>query len=189
MSSKHTPMKQRIALCVILLPLIALGQQRTAPPEVDQALRARVTEFLQYHVDGNFRKAYDMVAEDTKDQYFASGKVQIKGFQINNVKFDDTFTKATVTGTISKTFSVAGNDLPVTVPSTTTWKIENNKWVWYSEVKAAPATPMGLASASPVGAAPRAPKLEATHCRRNSTTRPLRLPRRASCKRLAWIRK
>ena len=137
-----------------MLPLIALGQQRTAPPEVDQALRARVTEFLQYHVDGNFRKAYDMVAEDTKDQYFASGKVQIKGFKINDVKFDDTFTKATVTGTISKTFSVAGNDLPVTVPSTTTWKIENNKWVWYSEVKAAPATPMGLASASPVGAAP-----------------------------------
>ena len=83
-----------------MLPLIALGQQQTPPAEAEQALRARVTEFLQYHVDGNFRKAYDMVAEDTKDDYFNSGKVQLKGFKIDDVKFTDDFTKATVTATI-----------------------------------------------------------------------------------------
>src|ERR1700688_644511 len=54
-------MTARIACIVpvLLLPLITSGQQQpAAPPEVEQALRARVTEFLQYHVDGNFRKAY-----------------------------------------------------------------------------------------------------------------------------------
>jgi hypothetical protein len=135
---------------VLWLPLVALAQ--APPPEVDQALRARVTEFLQYHVDGNFRKAYDMVAEDTKDEYFNSGKVQLKGFQINDVKFTDNFTKATVTAMLSKTMSVVGQDIPMMVPSTTTWKIENGKWVWYNLAKRTRTTPVGLASAPPTAA-------------------------------------
>jgi hypothetical protein len=128
---------------VILLPLIAFGQE-TAADQADKDLRARVTEFLQYHVDGNFRKAYDMVAEDTKDQYFASGKVQIKGFKINGVEFTDNFARATVTCSLSKTVPIAGQEFPVTVPSITTWKIENGKWVWYADPKADTwATPVG----------------------------------------------
>jgi hypothetical protein len=136
---------------ILMLPLAALAQ--TPPPEVEQALRARVTEFLQYHVDGNFRKAYDMVAEDTKDQYFSSGKVQLKGFKINDVKFTDNFTKAAVTATLSKTVNVAGQDVPTAMPSTTTWKIENGKWVWYNDAQAAWVTPVGPASAPPAAAA------------------------------------
>ncbi|HSP66803.1 MAG TPA: hypothetical protein VLN48_03680, partial [Bryobacteraceae bacterium] len=80
---------------LVLLPLLLLAQ---APGklEAEQALRARVTEFLQYHVDGNFRKAYDMVAADTQDDYFNTGKVQIKGFTIDDVQFSENFTKATI---------------------------------------------------------------------------------------------
>ena len=139
-------MSARIFLSIILLPLITLAQQ-APPPEVDRSLRARVTEFLQYHVDGNFRKAYDMVAEDTKDQYFNMGKVQLKGFTIENVKFTDDFTKATVLTTMSKTVNVAGTDIPVSMPSTITWKIENGKWVWYSEAR----TPSMLPGIDSVG--------------------------------------
>src|ERR1700681_470906 len=102
-----------ILLPVALLAPILLGQQQSPPPDMDRVLKARVTEFLQYHVDGNFRKAYDMVAEDTKDDYFASGKIQLKGFAIQGVKFTDDFTKATVSVTISKLFNVAGQDVPI----------------------------------------------------------------------------
>src|SRR5579864_740686 len=56
---------------------LAFGQP-SPPPGIEDALRARVTEFFQYHVDGNFRKAYDMVAEDTKDFYFKALKIQFK---------------------------------------------------------------------------------------------------------------
>ena len=129
-----------------------MAPAQTAPPEVDQALRARVTEFLQYHVDGNFRKAYDMVAEDTKDYYFGMGKVQLQGFKIDDVKFTDNFTKALVTATMSRTVNVAGTDIPVALPSTTTWKIENGKWVWYNEAKAV-GMPIGPVSAAPAAAA------------------------------------
>ncbi|MCU1336223.1 MAG: hypothetical protein JWO19_1804 [Bryobacterales bacterium] len=120
----------------VLLSGIVLGQ--TPPPEVEKALRARVTEFLQYHVDGNFRKAYEMVADDTKDDYFNSGKVQLKGFSVDGVEFTDNFTKAKVTATMRKMFNVQGVEVPVAMPSTTTWKIENGKWVWYNEPQATP---------------------------------------------------
>ena len=78
----------------MLLPVLAFAQN--APPVVDQALRARVTEFFQDHVDGNFRKAYDLVAEDTKDYYFGAQKFQFKSFHIDGIKFFDDYTKADV---------------------------------------------------------------------------------------------
>ena len=147
-------------LFALLLPWIALGQQQTPAAEADQVLRARVTEFLQYHVEGNFRKAYDIVADDTKEDYFNSGKAQIKGFTIDDVKLTDNNTKATVVATISKIVNVLGNEFPMQVNSRTTWKIENGKWVWYKDADARdPGTPMGLAApaapTNPVTATPK----------------------------------
>ena len=141
---------------VILLPLIAFGQQQTPAAEADQALRARVTEFLQYHVEGNFRKAYDMVADDTKDQYFNNGKVQLKGFTIDKLEFTDNFTKATVSTTLSRTMNIMGQEFPAMVPSVTTWKIENGKWVWTNDVKDAGNTPMDPSTARRPQATPSA---------------------------------
>ncbi len=117
-------------LSILCLPVATWGQTQA---EAEQVLRGRVTQFLQYHVDGNFRKAYDMVAEDTKDYYFSTGKVQLKGFKVGEITFSDNFTKAKVNGTISKDVNVAGTDFPVEMPSITTWKIEDGKWVWYKE--------------------------------------------------------
>ena len=84
----------RFQAAILLLPLAAFAQ--TPPPDVDQALRARVTEFFQAHVDGAFRKAFEIVAEDTKDYYFATEKVRFKSFKIVDIKYSDNFTKAVV---------------------------------------------------------------------------------------------
>lgn len=140
-----------IWLGILLLPLLAFGQLQTPAEQAEVALRARVTEFLQYHVDGDFRKAYDLVADDTKEEYFNSGKARLNGFKIGDIKFTDNFTKAAVTATMSKTVSVLGQEIPVNSPSTTTWKIENGKWVWYNDVKVASVNP--LSAASPPGPA------------------------------------
>ena len=141
---------------MILLPLLLLAQA-PGQAEAEQALRARVTEFLQYHVDGNFRKAYDMVATDTQEDYFNTGKIQIKGFTIDDVQFSDNFTKASIRTTISRNMNVAGQDFPVLMPSITTWKIENNKWVWYKVASKTPDTPFGPgALPSALGVAPTA---------------------------------
>jgi len=141
---------------MVLLPLLLLAQA-PGQAEAEQALRARVTEFLQYHVDGNFRKAYDMVATDTQEDYFNTGKIQIKGFTIDDVQFSENFTKASIRTTISRNMNVAGQDFPVLMPSITTWKIENNKWVWYKVASKTPDTPFGPgALPSALGVAPTA---------------------------------
>ena len=48
-----------------------------APPDVDQALRARVNKFYQAHVDGKPRTAMPIVAEDTQDLWFDTDKPQV----------------------------------------------------------------------------------------------------------------
>ncbi len=54
----------RIYTAILLAaPLLSLAQAPAPPPEVDQALRAQATAFLKYQTEGNFRKAYELVAE------------------------------------------------------------------------------------------------------------------------------
>ena len=137
----------RLSAALLLLPLAGLAQ--TPPSEAEQTLRARVTEFFQYHVDGKFSKAYAMVADDTKEYYFATQKVQFKSFKIESVKFtDDTHAEVDLTGLrVWKPRS----DFPetvVTVPMHTKWKIEDGKWVWYDDQTSTWATPMGPSDAT-----------------------------------------
>lgn len=143
----------------MVLPLAALAQ--TPPPEVDETLRARVTEFFQYHVDGNFRKAYDLVADDTKDQYFAAQKTRFKSFKIDYIRYSSDFTKADVQLTTERTWRMRP-DLPETVmamPMATTWKIENGKWVWSQSEAPQVQLPMGPSAVPPKANASGAPKL------------------------------
>jgi hypothetical protein len=113
------------------------------PEKVDKALRARVNEFFQYHVDGNLRKAMDLVADETKDEYFASGKMVLKSFTLDDVKYSDKFDKATVTCTVVRDWEIRMQHNQVTIPMVTTWKIEHGKWVWYHDKQGEWLTPMG----------------------------------------------
>lgn len=150
-----------------LLPVVALAQ--TPPPEVDQALRARVTEFFQYHVEGGpaFRKAMDLVADDTKDYYFGAMKYQFKSFHIDTVKFNDDFTQADVTVTGQRIWQPRP-DFPPTIlatPMLTRWKIEKGLWVWYYNPSTEWLTPMGPSDRSAIQTPiPTAvPQLDASH--------------------------
>jgi hypothetical protein len=132
-----------IRAVLFLLPIAVFAQ--TAPPaEVDQALRARVTEFFQDFVEAKFLAAMDLVASDTKEAYFAAGKTPLKAFQMRDVKYSSDFTKATVNLAVKRIWSIQTQQIVVDVDMPTTWKIENGKWVWYQELAPdAWVTPMG----------------------------------------------
>src|SRR5579871_2216187 len=68
-----------------------------APADIDQALRARISEFYQYHVTGEYRKAEALVAEDTKDFFYDHNKPRYLSFQISKIKYNEDFTKAEAT--------------------------------------------------------------------------------------------
>jgi hypothetical protein len=112
--------------------------QTPAPPEVDQALRVRVTEFFQDFVDGKYRQAINLVAEDTQDEYFSSPKAELKTFKIDQINYSSDFTKAEVQLTVKQVWKLKAEgflqDQVVDSPMSTTWKIEEGKWVFYHKV-------------------------------------------------------
>ena len=134
----------RVSAALFLLPMVVAAAQN-APKKVDRELRARVNEFFQAHVDGNFRKAYEIVANDTKDYYFASQKVRFKSFKIDSIQYSDHFKRADVKITGERIVDLPYPLQRTVMPSSmdTSWKIEKGKWVWYDDSKPAAITPMG----------------------------------------------
>jgi hypothetical protein len=124
-------MPYRAAL--LLIPLLILAEAPktpSAPKKVDQALRQRASEFFQDQVDGNFRKALDLVAVDTQDYYLAATKTKLFSFKIENIEYSDKFTKAKIDALVKKSLPGA-IPVDITVSQTDTWKIVNGKWMWY----------------------------------------------------------
>lgn len=123
-----------------------------APPEVDEALRARVRFFFQSHVDGKFRQADQVVAEDSKDAFFAADKTRYRGFEIMRIIYADNFTKARVAVAVDTDFTAPGiGKIPVKVPLTTSWKLEEGQWWWYVDPDAGRQSPFGPMKAGPGG--------------------------------------
>ncbi|MEO5924842.1 MAG: hypothetical protein ABIR70_13565 [Bryobacteraceae bacterium] len=143
----------------ILLPLTLSAQasadyplpESAAPKEVSQALRERVTQFFEYHRGAINRKAIDMVAEDTKDYYFSSGKVLFTNVQIMNLDFSKDFQKAAVRLETTQMWQVGTQSTLATTPVVVTWKMEDGKWVWYldNQMMSRSATPMGESAPPP----------------------------------------
>jgi hypothetical protein len=103
-----------------------------APPELDEALRARVAKFFQAHVDSKFRQAEEVIAEDSKDVFYNMEKSRYFGFEIVRINYTDNFTKATVvTGVEVEWRSPRIGVLRVKPPMTSLWKLENGQWYWY----------------------------------------------------------
>ncbi|MGD1096969.1 MAG: hypothetical protein ABSB35_33880 [Bryobacteraceae bacterium] len=126
---------------ILCFSCIAFAQ--TPPSKVDQALRTRVTEFLQDHVDGNFRKAFGYVADDTKDYYFGAQKTQYQSFHIDKIDYSNRFTKAQVHATVEHIWTFQGQSMPVKTAMVMTWVLEGGKWYWHYDPSTEAATPMG----------------------------------------------
>ncbi|MCZ2075981.1 MAG: hypothetical protein LC130_13405 [Bryobacterales bacterium] len=116
-----------------------------ATPDVDAALRGRVTKFYQAHVDGKFRVADEVVAEDSKEIFFAAQKTRYKGFEIVKIAYSDQFTKAQVVVAVDTDMAFPGmGKVAVKAPLTTLWKLENGEWFWYVNPSLGKETPFGL---------------------------------------------
>jgi hypothetical protein len=103
-----------------------------APPEIDAALRARVSKFFQAHVDKKFRLAEQVVAEDSKDYYFTMEKTGYLGFEIVKIDYSENFTKAKViVGAEMEWRTPRTGKMIVKPPLASLWKLENGDWYWY----------------------------------------------------------
>jgi hypothetical protein len=102
-----------------------------APPEVDAALRARVRQFFQAHVDGKYRIADQVVAEESKDAFFAATKPRYLGFEIVRINYSENFTKAQAVVFCESDWYFHGNKSKVKMPANSMWKLIDGQWYWY----------------------------------------------------------
>jgi len=138
-----------------------------SPPDVDRALRERVTEFFDLHVKGEFRRAESLVAEDTKDFFYNGNKPRYLSFEIQHIKYNDDFTKAQVIVLCELYINAPGFPrTPMKVPIPSNWKLENGKWCWYVDQEQLHNTPFGRMwsdpKASSSGPAPAPPPMIGT---------------------------
>jgi hypothetical protein len=130
------------------------------PAEVDQALRARATEFFEYHVKGEFRKAESLVAEDTKEFFYTHNKPRYLGIEISRIEYSENFTRAKVVVICEQYVMMPGflSDKPFKVPTPSTWKVEGGKWYWYVDPDVLLQTPFGKMTPGPAtGSNPSVP--------------------------------
>lgn len=102
-----------------------------APPDIDEALHARIAKFYQAFVQGKFRQADAFVAEDSKDAFFAMEKRQYKGCEVGTVTYSDNFTKAKAVTSCDTKYFMMGREIPVKLPITSQWELQNGEWYWH----------------------------------------------------------
>jgi hypothetical protein len=131
-------------------PPAASEPDKVPPPKVDAALRARVSQFYQYEVEHQFRKAEGLVAKDTKDFFVGSQKPFFLRFNIRSIQYSDDFKTAKVWVNVERMVPVEGfigHALPGVLPSQ--WKVEKGKWCWYEIPGEFKRTPFGPLSGPP----------------------------------------
>ena len=131
-TSARKPMRT-YTVVLLAAPLLSLAQAPAPPAEVDQALRAQATAFLKYQMEGNFRKAYELVAEDSQDYYLGAPKEKSASLELQKIEYSDNFTKAAVTSASKQTLIMEGR--PIEIPSgrLDRWRLENGQWKWYHD--------------------------------------------------------
>jgi hypothetical protein len=103
----------------------------TEPPAgLEEALRERIRPFYQAFVDGRFRKAYEIVADDSKDAFLTEKKPHYDGFEIRKVVFSNDYTRAVVTTEIHTALLFFGVSSAEKSTEDSSWEVVDGQWYW-----------------------------------------------------------
>jgi hypothetical protein len=146
----------------------ALGQDdplkrlEAAPPAIDNALRERVNHFYQAFLEAKFRRADEVVHEDSKDFFFSSQKRQYKAFSITSITYRNNFQEAEVMTLVDADMPTPmAGPMAMKLPMTTQWKMDQGKWWWYVRAQETFSTPFGQYKRDPNAPATMKPPTEA----------------------------
>lgn len=107
---------------------------RDAPPEVENELKVRVEEFYNYFREGRFRQAEQLVAEESRDQFYGAKKARIFGYEIRDLKFSEDLSEAKVLVTCLTLVPGLGSK-PLSMPLPSTWKLADGKWYLFFQTR------------------------------------------------------
>ena len=114
-----------------VLTVLGMGQSpfQSAPPKVEEALRARVGQLYTLFQQGKFRQAEELVAEDSKDTFYMTSKGRHLGFEIKSVSFSPDLKEATVLVALQMIMPMSSKPLPVPIASK--WRQVEGEWYLY----------------------------------------------------------
>ncbi len=134
----------------LTLLVAALAQESPAAlSPAESALRARVQQFYDAFVEGKYRKAYALVADDSQDHFLEMGKPEVKAFRIQRTELTEGGTRAAVTIELDTEFRFSGQSVPVKRQLDSTWRLENGEWLWYYVPPKQVRTPFGVVTVDP----------------------------------------
>jgi hypothetical protein len=135
---------------ILLLPVLAAQPPALdkPPQDVDDALRARIKQFYDYHVEGKYRQAEKLIADESQDDFYVSGKPELKSYKIGNIEYSDGFkkAKAVIVGSVPVLLPMAGGKI-MDMPFASYWKMENGLWYFYYNKEVSRMTPFGTVKA------------------------------------------
>ncbi len=122
-------------LALFLASVVALPAQDPfrpappkAPPEVEQALRSRVTEYYTLYQQGKYRQSEAYIAPEGRDAYYAIRKNTIYGFEVKNILFAPDFQSAKVTVACQTNVAIQTSGSRVTLPVQSEWNLVDGEW-------------------------------------------------------------
>ena len=124
------------------------------PPEIEEALRSRITQFYDLFQKGKFREAEQFVAEDSRESYYMARKSRVYGFSIKEIDFGSDLKTAKALVTLKTKILMAGSTL-VDLPMGTQWAwMEGNWFLVLPKVRPGDQiqTPFGLKTIGPKAA-------------------------------------
>jgi len=120
-----------------------------APAGVEENVRARVTDYFTFQMDGKFRQAEALVCAAGRDAYYDMEKTRWKSFEIVKVSYEDEFRTAKAVVLLGTTMNTPHGVLDAKYPYVSTWKLEEGQWCFFIDpVRAATReTPFGTMTA------------------------------------------
>lgn len=140
----------RRLLPLLLFPFLLPAQTLDKPPQdVDDALRGRIKQFYDLFVEAKYRQAEQLIAEESKDDFYVLSKPELKHYSIGNIEYSEHFTKAKVViiGAMPALVPMAAAKI-MDFPFASYWKVIDGTWYWYYNKESLRHTPFGEANPS-----------------------------------------
>lgn len=114
------------------------------PARQEALLKQQVNKFWQCFVDGKFRAADAMVAQDAKEEFFVWPKKQIRGFRYDQAFFSASGKEAKVVVVVDTDLAMMGiGSMKIEKPVHTWWRMEKGNWYWFQPKNEMRETPFG----------------------------------------------
>jgi hypothetical protein len=126
------PRSASILLLVLVSVLAAQDPFRQAPPkappEVEEALRSRVTQYYTLYQQGQYRQSEAYISPEGRDAYYAIRKNTIYGFEIKDIQIAPDLQSAKVTVACRTNVAVQTQGSRMTLPVFSQWKQIDGEW-------------------------------------------------------------